>query len=924
MPLAVVWVLLDTPWNPVDQGVLSALKNNALDWRYRARGEIEAVDPETGKPLKLIYVDVDAQAVSDLGERPWNRRVYADVAAALIQLGRIRSVGYDFVLSSLMTTEMVPLKKINDSNVAMSDVIKAYPAKVVLAASYTGIYDLEYMERPSDFPFLYNPDFNTASLPEMPSAPIIDLIKTEDGFTQHGCVGLINVDDSRNLGVIPRWVPLFANFDGEAYTRNFAVGKIRQFSTGDIELKIVGTKDNWELQTLDGITMFSYPRQLSHTFHAISVEMLRQMHQLPVGCFSYDDDNFYINDEAGEPLYTIPMEDRQLVEVNWHSAWISPHNPRHSMQYVRDWWKVFLRATGIEYQGEGRPDLSALNVLLNRAVQMNDPKVDFIVGAYHNWQFARDPEQWQGFRENTDNSAFFENYPSFLEMDAAEAERTLFDMMVRNTLALTADDASWKAFQQTENYGKIRRRWPQLDEMDASAAALQAYAQFEEFRDALVLVGPVDKILQDLAPSPYDASPVPKVGVHGNLIKTIYSGNYIRRLHWVGDVVIVFALAALAAFAGLYNESGARWVRGVTTVILVGYIVAVFWIFSETSWVLPLIAPVGAMSMTGVVGLAWRLVIEEKQKGRIKGMFGAYLSPALVSRMVESGEEPQLGGIDADITAFFSDVQGFSSFSEQLAPHQLVNLMNEYLTAMTDILMEWDCYVDKYIGDAIVGIFNAPVPVEKHALKACIVTQIMQHRLGELRAKWRMEGDKWPPVVSRMQMRIGLNTGKATVGNMGSERRFNYTMMGDTVNLAARCESGAKTLGVYTMITGETKRAAEAAGDDCVFRFLDKIVVKGRTEPAEMYEIVCLRKDLHEETARCIELYNEGIEHYHAQEWDSAIYHFESAAKLEPNRAERNPVAPETPSQIMLSRARKLKENPPGRDWDGVFVMKTK
>jgi adenylate cyclase len=175
-----------------------------------------------------------------------------------------------------------------------------------------------------------------------------------------------------------------------------------------------------------------------------------------------------------------------------------------------------------------------------------------------------------------------------------------------------------------------------------------------------------------------------------------------------------------------------------------------------------------------------------------------------------------------------------------------------------------------------------------------------------------------------MQMRIGMNTGRATVGNMGSEKRFNYTMMGDMVNLAARCESGAKSYGVYTMITGETKRAAEAGGDDCVFRFLDKIIVKGRSEPAEMYEVVCLREDFDAEMQECIALYADGFEHYRAQRWSAALDCFRRSAALERNRPERNPDSPTTPSLTMIERVHHLMNTPLPTDWNGVYAMKSK
>ncbi len=448
---------------------------------------------------------------------------------------------------------------------------------------------------------------------------------------------------------------------------------------------------------------------------------------------------------------------------------------------------------------------------------------------------------------------------------------------------------------------------------------------FEPLRDSVVLIGPVDPLLKDISVMPLSgANPVPRVSVHGNLLKTLTTGEFLHRLPQAANVAIIFALGFCAAAFSLLPDRFSRPAKFFGGAIVLVYIAAAFLLFQHYELLLPIVAPVGAAISCGFAGAFLQLSSQEEQKRRIKDMFGTYLSPALVERMVESGEEPKLGGVDAEITAFFSDVAGFSGFSELLTPQQLVALMNEYLTAMTDILMEQGCYVDKYIGDAIVGIYNAPAPVENHALRACVTSQLLRRRLADLRKKWISEGDKWPPIVGQMRMRMGMNTGFATVGNMGSNRRFNYTMMGDTVNLAARCESGAKSYGVYTMVTGETRRAAEAAGDDCVFRFLDKIIVKGRTEPAEMHEVVCLRADINAETRECIKIYDEGTAHYLAQEWDLAISAFERSARLEWNRPELNPDSHDTPSTVMLARARRLKTNPPQGPWTGVYKMETK
>jgi adenylate cyclase len=201
----------------------------------------------------------------------------------------------------------------------------------------------------------------------------------------------------------------------------------------------------------------------------------------------------------------------------------------------------------------------------------------------------------------------------------------------------------------------------------------------------------------------------------------------------------------------------------------------------------------------------------------------------------------------------------------------------------------------------------------------------MQMRQAELREKWKAQGTRWPPLVHAMRTRIGLNSGRVVVGNMGSHHRFNYTMMGDAVNLAARCESGAKTFGAYAVATGSTVSSAREKGCECVFRLLDCIVVKGRREPAEIYEIVALSPaHLPTDAARCLELFETGRGHYLRQEWEAAIRCFEEAAPLEPLQPGRDVGVESNPSLIMAGRCREMRDHPPGRDWDGVYRMKTK
>ncbi len=429
----------------------------------------------------------------------------------------------------------------------------------------------------------------------------------------------------------------------------------------------------------------------------------------------------------------------------------------------------------------------------------------------------------------------------------------------------------------------------------------------------VLFIGQTAAGLADLGPTPH-SSHTSLVLTHANALSNILSGDYIKKPDF-WQFVGFWALAALLTV--LLVRFAPIWLAVLFPLLVIGgYGFAAFHFFKLESLHLPVAWPVlGFMVLEGS-SMLHRLVLESKAKSRITGIFGTFLAPTVVKQLIASGEEPQLGGHEAEITAFFSDIAGFSSFSEKLTPERLVNLMNDYLSEMADILQDNGGCLDKFIGDAIVGMFNAPLSIVGHAHSACCAALLVQKRQLELREKWRKEGD-WPEIVYEMKTRIGLNSGPAIVGLMGSSRRKNYTMMGDTVNLAARSESGAKSYGVYTMITGETKSLAEQHKDDIAFRYLDKIVVKGRTLPAEVYEVVGFKNELSAQTIECLSLFQQGIERYLAQDWDGAKTLFQSSAKLEIHQDDN-------PSLIMLKRCDALKASPPPADWDGVYVMKSK
>ncbi len=308
--------------------------------------------------------------------------------------------------------------------------------------------------------------------------------------------------------------------------------------------------------------------------------------------------------------------------------------------------------------------------------------------------------------------------------------------------------------------------------------------------------------------------------------------------------------------------------------------------------------------------LVQQYYVGSKEKRFIKNAFQHYLSPTVIKQLTENPNLLKLGGEKKVLTAFFSDVASFSTISEKLTPEELVNLLNEYLTDMTDIVLEFEGTVDKFEGDAIIAFFGAPVSFEDHARRACLVSIDMQKRLAELRKKWSHE-KHWPKNVHNMRMRIGLNTGPMVVGNMGSKTRMDYTMMGDSVNLASRLEGANKQYGTYNMISEFTY---EAAKDYIEARELDLIRVVGKSEPVKVYQLLCRKGELPEDSNKLYKIFSKGIELYREQRWDDAILKFEDALKLNDDE----------PSKRYIERCNQFKINPPQKDWDGVFTLTSK
>ena len=418
----------------------------------------------------------------------------------------------------------------------------------------------------------------------------------------------------------------------------------------------------------------------------------------------------------------------------------------------------------------------------------------------------------------------------------------------------------------------------------------------------------------DLNPMPFNPR-YPMVGLHANALNTILNDDLITEIDKAYVILILFIIGGLLSFAipALSPSQGGLAIFG----LIVGYSYLCFWLFANHNIWLELFGPVFSLFI-GYLGITvYNYIQEEKNKQFLKESFGTYVSPELIDQMYESGEEPSLGGEEGYNTAFFTDIQSFSAFSEKLTASELVALLNQYLTDMTDVLLENNGTLDKYIGDAIVAFYGAPIEIKDHEYWACKTAIKMQENLDVLRKEWQSEGDRWPEIVHNMQNRIGISSGQMVTGNMGSEARMNYTMMGDNVNTAARLESSAKQYGIYIQIADSTYQAVK---DQMVVRDLDLVKVVGKNEPVKVWELISETGKEPDKYKKILSAYNEALELYKNQSWDKAIEAFKASDALE----DMFPGRKTNPSRIYIPRCEHFQANPPGDDWDGVWTLTSK
>ncbi len=422
-------------------------------------------------------------------------------------------------------------------------------------------------------------------------------------------------------------------------------------------------------------------------------------------------------------------------------------------------------------------------------------------------------------------------------------------------------------------------------------------------RDKIVLIGPNDSANIDKAITPFDPL-LPGVELHATVIHNVLHGEGLRQVSWLWNLLVVLLLGLSVSLLHLRRlRRRFLWITLGTTGLLATYLVFAQWLFASGLWIAVVFPVTGLVTVT-LVTLVLGFLTEGLEKRRIRHLFAHYLHADVISELTDDPQRLKLGGERREVTVLFSDIRGFSSIAEQLDPQELALLVNQYLTPMTDAVLDEKGYLDKYIGDAIMALFGAPRPREDHPDLAARTAMAMLLRLARLNRKW---GDRdWSP----MRIGIGMNLGEVSLGNFGSERRFEYTAIGDTVNLASRLEGLNK---VYQTAILVAEPLARRLQDDWWLRELDEVRVKGKEIATRIYELLGPRD---EDCPVDLETFAGALRAYRAAQWDDARRGFEQVLADDEE---------DGPSRLFLGRIDTLEADGVTADsWDGVFVMDTK
>lgn len=426
-----------------------------------------------------------------------------------------------------------------------------------------------------------------------------------------------------------------------------------------------------------------------------------------------------------------------------------------------------------------------------------------------------------------------------------------------------------------------------------------------ELSDKIVFIGTSAVGLNDIKATPLTQF-FSGVEVHATMVDNLLAGDILRNPSWMIflNSAIIFIVGTFLTF---FISKGRSWLSFIVSIIMVlaAMKISLIMLKSYQLVFVPVWLIITIMIVYPILTMLkfWE---EELQKKKVRDMFGTMVSKDVLHYLENHPESFSLTGVKSEATMFFSDIAGFTTISETLSPHELSTLLNKYLSPMTQIIMDRRGYVDKYAGDGIMAEWGVPYAQEDHAKQACFAAIEQQEKIAEIRPVLKAE------FGHDINVRMGLNSGHVTAGNMGSGQRMQYTVMGDAVNQAARLEPANKDYGTLIMISEATY---ESAKDVIEARLLDRIIVKGKTKPIHIYELLAKKGKLPENKQKVIDFYVTGLKLHWNRQWDEAIKHFNMALELDPG---------DIPSVNMRTRVEGYKINPPPDTWNGEYYREKK
>ncbi len=441
------------------------------------------------------------------------------------------------------------------------------------------------------------------------------------------------------------------------------------------------------------------------------------------------------------------------------------------------------------------------------------------------------------------------------------------------------------------------------------AAIINSYAQLQEgkipqippetFKGKIIFIAGSAPGIYDLRPTPF--SPVcPGVEILATALDNLLHKDFVR----IPSPLVLFFFIGLLALITAVGSSILKkiWMTVSFVIFCLGLLASVTSLAFGWGYWLEFVAPGFAVILSFTTAMVLNYSFEGRQKRFIKSAFRHYLSPDVIDRVLEDPSLLRLGGEKRIITSFFSDVAGFTSISESLSPEELVHLLNDFLSEMTDIILSYGGTLDKYEGDAIIAFWNAPLDQADHAERACRAALDCQKRLEELRPEFVQKSGH------ELYMRVGVNSGPAVVGNMGSHSRFDYTAMGDTINMASRLEGACKHYSVPILVGDTTFQMAK---ETIVAREVDLIRVVGKSKPERVYQILEEKSKVSQDLEEKVESFHKALDSYRKRGWDDASNLF---SKIKNDKL----------SAMYVTRIEQLKQNPPPEDWAGVYDLKSK